>query len=243
MTYIEFRDKYRGKYIDVDGQYGAQCWDLGQRYFTECLGLPASVLGGCGLVSNMLYPPKREVLDRYFEEVPTNKMEQGDVVIWEYGHIAIEDSWDGSQNWFFSQNPNPCEVITINHSGMHAFRLKGETPKITPNVDRDETKNQVEVFIDYLRVRTEPNLNGTILGMAGVGYYNVYDSIEADGYTWYKIADDNWIAYSDEWAKYYPKEETDYKKLYEEQLEKNKLLETEINVLKDKIDKAIKDLT
>jgi hypothetical protein len=30
MSYIEFRDKYMGKYIDVDGQYGAQC-RLGSR--------------------------------------------------------------------------------------------------------------------------------------------------------------------------------------------------------------------
>ena len=112
---------------------------------------------------------------------------------------------------------------------------------ITSPVERDTEKDQVEVLYNDLRVRTTPSLNGEILGFAEIGYYNVFESAEADGYTWYKIADDNWIAYSDEWAKYYPAD--DYKKLYEEQLEKNKLLETEINVLKDKIDKAIKDLS
>lgn len=40
-----------------------------------------------------------------------------------------------------------------------------------------------------------------------------------------------------------PPTPTDYKELYEEELEKNKLLEAEISVLKDKIDKAIKDLS
>lgn len=128
MTYQDFKKKYQGKYIDVDGCEGAQCWDLAQRYFTECLGVPASILAGCGLVSNMLYGEKRRQLDEYFEEVPLTKMEAGYVVIWEYGHIAIEDSWDGTRNWFFSQNPNPCDVITINRGGMHAFRLKGEEP-------------------------------------------------------------------------------------------------------------------
>lgn len=106
-------------------------WDLGEKYFTECLGLPASVLAGCGLVSNMLYPPKRNELNKYFDEVSPNAMEQGDVCIWEYGHIAIFDHYDG-RNWYFSQNPNPCQVMQINSNGLHAFRLKGSKPAPAP---------------------------------------------------------------------------------------------------------------
>lgn len=131
MTYQEFKKKYNGTYTDFDGYYGAQCWDLAQRYFTEVLNLPSSILSGCGLVSNMLYPPKREVLDRYFDEVPINNMITGDVCIWEYGHIAIFDHWDGKNCWYFSQNPNPCQVMIINREGLHAFRKK-ETPKPKP---------------------------------------------------------------------------------------------------------------
>lgn len=128
MTYNEFKNKYNGKWVDYDGAYGAQCWDLGQKYFIEVLGLPASVLGGCGLVSNMLYPPKRNILNQYFDEVKTTEMCQGDVCIWEYGHIAIFDNWDGNACWYFSQNPNPCAVMKINGNGLHAFRLKGSKP-------------------------------------------------------------------------------------------------------------------
>lgn len=122
MTYEQFKKKYNGKWIDYDGACGYQCWDLGQKYFTECLGVPASVLGGCGLVSNMLYPPKRKQLDKYFNEVKTPKA--GDVAIWEYGHIAIYDY----KNYYFSQNPNPCKVIKITTGGVHFFRLKGKEP-------------------------------------------------------------------------------------------------------------------
>ena len=110
---------------------GLSVGDLGEKYFTECLGLPASVLAGCGLVSNMLYQPKRADLDRYFDEVPTNAMVQGDVCIWEYGHIAIFDHYDGSC-WYFSQNPNPCQVMKIGGNGLHAFRLKGSKPAPAP---------------------------------------------------------------------------------------------------------------
>lgn len=128
MTYQEFVKKYDGKYVDFDGSYGNQCWDLAQFYFTEVLNLPSSILSGCGLVSNMLYPPKRDVLNQYFDEVPTNQMMQGDVCIWEYGHIAIFDRWDGSNCWYFSQNPNPCQIMKINSNGLHAFRKKEEKP-------------------------------------------------------------------------------------------------------------------
>lgn len=127
MTYAEFKKKYNGKYTDFDGAYGCQCWDLAQRYVTEVLGLPRSILDGCGLVSNMLYPPKREILDQYFDEVPINKMTQGDLCIWEYGHIAIFDHYDGKL-WYFSQNPNPCQVMVIERGGVHAFRKKAPKP-------------------------------------------------------------------------------------------------------------------
>lgn len=124
MTYQEFKDKYNGKYTDYDGCYGCQCWDLAQRYITEVLKLPDSILSGCGLVSNMLYPPKRKDLDEYFDEVSIYEMNQGDICIWEYGHIAIFDNWDGNACWYFSQNPNPCQVMQVNAGGLHAFRIK-----------------------------------------------------------------------------------------------------------------------
>lgn len=206
MTYEEFRDKYNGKWLDFDGYYGCQCWDLGQYYFTECLGLPSSVLSGCGLVSNMLYQPKRSALDTYFDEVPTNAMYPGDVCIWEYGHIAIFDHWDGSNCWYFSQNPNVSKVMVINANGLHAFRLKSKKEEVTPNVARDKNKDQIEVKVTDLRVRENASLNANILGKAKVGYYNFYETKDNDGYKWYRIAEKQWIASKDEWTTVYPAE-------------------------------------
>ena len=129
MTYQEFKDKYDGTYVDYDGQYGAQCWDLGEVYFTEVLGLPASVLAGCGYVSNMLYPPKRDVLNEYFDEIDPVTAQTGDVAIWEQAHIAIVDRNANGNLFYFSQNPNPCQVMTITNYGLHIFRLKGVKPE------------------------------------------------------------------------------------------------------------------
>ena len=131
MTYKEFVKKYNGKYTDYDGYYGYQCWDLGERYFTEVLGLPASVLAGCGLVSNMLKGKKYQLMLKYFDVVKTPK--QGDVAIWEYGHIAI---YDHAKDYYFSQNPNPCRVIQITRGGVHYFRLKSKKSSSTSTTSK-----------------------------------------------------------------------------------------------------------
>ena len=56
-------------------------------------------------------------------------MYPGDVCIWEKGHIAMFDHWDGANCWYFSQNPNPSQVMTINMGKMYAFRKKAEKKK------------------------------------------------------------------------------------------------------------------
>lgn len=132
MTYQEFKKKYNGKYIDYDGAYGAQCWDLAEYYITQVLNLPSSILSGCGNVKNMLVKPKIDVLKKYFNEVKTTEMKQGDLCIWSSNHIAVFDHYGGGKNYYFSQNPNKCQVMTINMSGLHAFRKKETKPAPKP---------------------------------------------------------------------------------------------------------------
>ena len=83
--------------------------------------------------------------------------------------------------------------------------VDGIIESVTPNVEKDTNKDQIEVLISDLRVRKEPNLNGQIIGMASKGFYNYSESTTQDGYSWYKIADTQWIAANDNWTKLYPK--------------------------------------
>lgn len=217
MNYIEFRNKYNNHYVDFDNVYGPQCWDLAQFYFTQVLNVPSSVLSGCRWVGNMLIQPKRAELDQYFDEVDTHAMQQGDVCIWrnpkneEDCHIAIYDHYENGQCYYFSQNPGPSKVQIVNKIGHHAFRRKQEKKEeITPNVPRDEYKNQIEVKVPDLRVRAYHSLGGDIIGKASKGFYDYYEVAEGDGYQWYRITDDwrrQWIASSDEWTTVYPKKD------------------------------------
>ena len=127
MTYQEFKNKYNGKYVDVDNypkEWKYQCFDLVQKYITEVLELPDSILAGCKNVCNMLSGQKEKVLLTYFDEIPVTQMCPGDICIWYNNHIALFDNWDGNANWYFSQNPNPCQVMTIEMGKFRAFRKK-----------------------------------------------------------------------------------------------------------------------
>jgi len=112
-----------------------QCWDLVQYYVTNYLGVPEWVLAGCGYVNNLLYPPKINDVLQYFDEVPTNQMIKGDIMIWEIGHIAIFDNFDGANCWYLTQNDGTGEnphgatrIGILNLGSGRAFRLKGITP-------------------------------------------------------------------------------------------------------------------
>lgn len=164
MTFQEYSQKYEnckndtlGKVIDYDGEYGGQCWDLVEYYVVNYLGVPAWVLAGCDLVSNLLYPPKINDLLQYFDEIDIHQMENGDICIWDYGHICIYDHYDG-QCWFLSQNPGPTQVIPLSQDGSHAFRLKGvtfdnsEPTPVEPTAEEKlkVVKEKLQEIIDYI---------------------------------------------------------------------------------------------
>ena len=77
---------------------------------------------------------------------------------------------------------------------------------ITQPVLKDETKDQLIVNVDDLRIRRNPSINSEILGLASWnGIYNYYEIKENEGYTWYKIDEKNWLAGNNEWVTIYPK--------------------------------------
>lgn len=224
MTYQEFKNKYNGKYVDVDNypeDWKYQCFDLAQLYAREVINVPDYVFAGCRVVKNLIYDPvERAQMDEYFDEVSTIGMQQGDVCIWgngDAGHIAIFDHWNSQDNncYYFSQNPNPCQVMVINLPDHHAFRRKQQKKEeLAQPVPRDEYKDQIEVKVDNLRVRACGSTKGDVLGKVKPGFYNYYEVIENQGYKWYRITNDNrsqWIAYSDEWEKIYPAKKDEFK--------------------------------
>lgn len=96
----------------------------------------------------------------------------------------------------FIYNPAVSDNETVTSSNTNTTKTK---TKITSTVDRNPAKNQIKVLVEDLRVRTGPALATTILGFAKKGYYNFTETKSANGYTWYKIAEDQWVAYKPNW--------------------------------------------
>lgn len=107
-----------------------------------------------------------------------------------------------------------------------------------PNVERNTKDDQVEVKVDGLRVRQSPSLNGEFYCLASQGYYNVLSTKDADGYTWLEIETGKWIAFSDDWEVYLPKEDSDYSQIIKQLGE----LGEKLNNLSAKLDKTNSDV-
>lgn len=153
MSYKDFKNKYLGKKVDYDGAYGAQCWDLAEQYVVECLELPASILAGCGVVNNLLKEPKISVMKEYFDVIPLDKKQPGDIEVFDFGHIAIMDHWDETKkvNYYLSQNTgtaeNPkggVEILPIyDNQNCMAFRKKGSDTSLEEVVVNKKTNEEL----------------------------------------------------------------------------------------------------
>ena len=97
-------------------------------------------------------------------------------------------------------------------------------------VDRDTSVDQIETTDTDLRIRTEPNLNGEIVGHVQLGYYNVYSITENDGYLWYEIAPNRYCA--NDTTIFLPKEDDEVERLRKENEELKRRL-SEINRLSE----------
>ena len=70
--------------------------------------------------------------------------------------------------------------------------------KLPSPVVRDKNKRQFQVdYNDNLRIRTEPNLSGEVVGVLNAGIYNFTEEKENDGFRWAKVSDNMWCACTD----------------------------------------------
>lgn len=97
--------------------------------------------------------------------------------------------------------------------------LPAPLPDVVDPVERDVHADQLICHESNLRVRALPSLTGTVLGhLLKDKYYNYYEMVHADGYDWYKIADDQYCA-KIESLEILPKEPDELKLLKGDRLE------------------------
>lgn len=88
-----------------------------------------------------------------------------------------------------------------NWEDFEKYEYIKELEIIGTTTEPNQNLDQIEVLVDDLRARKEPN--GEIFGYIKKGLYNILDTYQDENYTWYKVETDTWIAYSNSWAKIY----------------------------------------
>lgn len=135
----------------------------------------------------------------------------GDILVYdgEFGHVIFMET-DVMTSEYRNGDPNSFRNAKLgDFKGDLLGILHYPYEPLNP-VERNENVAQIETTDDSLRIRTEPSLEAEIVGHVQIGYYNVLDSKENDGYTWYEIAKDRWCA--DITTKYLPGESSDFVK-------------------------------
>ena len=106
--YDEFKSMTMGKAYDIDGFYGAQCWD-GYAKYCSFLEVPATHCYPSGYVKSIWEERKKNGILKSFDEVDV--LQPGDVVIFKehpatpLSHVALFDhDAGGGYGWFYGQN-------------------------------------------------------------------------------------------------------------------------------------------
>lgn len=140
---------------------------------------------------------------------PSYKPVQGDILVYngEYGHVIFMET-DLLTAEYRNGDPNSFRNAKIGDYNGKLLGVLHYPYQPVNTVERNENVNQIETTDESLRIRTEPSLEGEVVGHVQLGYYNVLDQKENDGYTWYEIAKDRWCANIT--VNYLPSSDTDF---------------------------------
>jgi len=146
----------------------------------------------------------------------------GDIVVYDWsdlGHVAFLET-DTMTSSYGNGNPDSFKFQDYRKfNGEIMGFLHSDCYPILP-VERNTHATQIQTTDEQLRIRTAPSLNAEIVGHVQLGYYNVLQQSEADGYTWYEIAKDRWCANIT--TNYLPSEQNDFVRQLEEFLNNTK---------------------
>lgn len=122
----------------------------------------------------------------------------GDIIVYSYGnpdfgHVIFCET-DVMTSEYRSGDPDSFRNAKVGDFGGTLLGYLHYPYEPVLPVERDETRDQIQTTDESLRIRVKPSLDAEIVGHVQLGYYNVFDKKDNDGYTWYKIANGRWCA-------------------------------------------------
>lgn len=205
ISAIEYIKQRKGKKVDVDGYYGAQCWDLFAN-FQHTAGYPITNCTQTGYANDIYNYRKSNGVLKNFKEVSTKELHVGDWIFWNkctggLPHVAMFVSYEGNKVKVFGQNQNGADMSACEK----VISLDGVAGVLRPNCYATinkcpfKSKGTVKAKYDKIRVRRYPKVEdsnytglwynkGMILNYQSIvltngWYWAVYKNY--DGYTRY----------------------------------------------------------
>lgn len=206
-TPMDFRNEVFGKAIDVDGAYGAQCWD-GYAYYMKWLGYPYANCTTTGYAKDLWNDRASNGIRNSCDEVSV--MQQGDIAVFKedrwtpFSHVAIfMKDLGGGYGLFLGENQGGANgafnEIRLPYQSTFdtAFRPKCYQTLFAPDSTTNETqapsskapdqilhKGSVVEFARLLRVENFNPSNGLIYNGRIGGWLNpaiCYEDSASDG--------------------------------------------------------------
>lgn len=168
MTNLDkFVSESLGKYIDVDGRYGAQCVDLVNSWATRYYKLPYSSGNGKDKAQNM----SRDYASHGWTFVPASQPSlPGDVISWGsswgagYGHTAVTIRDEGTHLYCLTQNPGPATASRLLKRDLLGY---ARPPKATTETSKSKTADTYRTTTKGLNIRVAPPSNGKLAATYG----------------------------------------------------------------------------
>lgn len=127
---------------------------------------------------------------------PSYKPVAGDILVYDYaelGHVIFCET-DVMTSEYRSGRKDSFRNAKIGDFNGVLLGVLHYPYSPVNQVERNKDVDQIETTDEALRIRLIPSLDGEIIGHVQLGFYNVLDKKEADGYTWYEIEKDRWCA-------------------------------------------------
>ena len=94
----------------------------------------------------------------------------------------------------------PVKTIELNFDKPFLFLIRNKDTNeiwfVGTLYEADKPNITLMIYVDALKIRSEPSINAEQIGLAK--QYDILvgtgNTIEAEGYTWYELADGGWIA-------------------------------------------------
>lgn len=212
VTYAQIKKATLGKSYDVDGYYGAQCWDFIMYVAKTYYNGKVISCTSTGYVKDIANNKNSNGILSFCKDVTSKGIAQaksGDIVVWTncsatpYSHIALFDSKSGSTYYFLGQNQAGHAYVDV-----QAIATSGIIGIFRPNVLNTSTSTTsttsttsskaipsgftaqtgtFTVTVSAINVRTAPSTSsGKVVATYSKGQSVNYDSYkaEANGYCW-----------------------------------------------------------